>query len=507
MNRFSPPPAVVLDGATLTPESIALVARGDAIATLAPAARERNAACRHEIAVLLDRGEPLYGASTGVGALHDRAVEPSERAALQWNLLRSHAVDTGPPLPASAVRAGMAVRANQLGAGGTGVVPELLDALVAALESEPPVVGSLGALGTGDLPGLARIALTLLDGDAGGPQRVRLGLRDAIGFISSNALTAGRACVLWQEAAGLHELWLTIAALSFEAIEADPVVLAAPVQDASGDPGQIVVAARMRLALGLGPGASGPRAVTPGAPATRIQGPFPFRVVPQVDGATATALDAVRTVLAREINARGVNALIDDGRAWPNGNFHAAALTGAVDGLRSALAGSAALIAGRVGALMDPALTGCAPFLATRPGRDSGLMMLEYAAHAAAAQTRVLASPAGPYTASLAHQVESHHPLAPVSVAQLAEQLPALRTLLAAELIAAVRVCRLARRRPRGPLTGALFAHAARLAEDGEDRDLGQVLVTAGELITTWIAARSRGADADEVGLPAVSAG
>lgn len=507
MNRFSPPLAVVLDGTTLTPEAVARLAGRHATASLAPAARERNAASRSEIAALLDRGDPLYGASTGVGALHDRAVPAAEREALQWNLLRSHAVDTGPPLPEAAVRAGMAVRANQLAAGGTGVVPELLDALVAALDREPVVVGSLGALGTGDLPGLARIALTLLDRDAGGPHRVRLGLRDAIGFISSNALTAGRACLLWEEAAALHELWLTIAALSFEAIAADPIVLAAPVQEATGDPGQIAVAARMRLALGLGPGASGLRALAHGATGARIQGPFPFRVVPQVDGVTTTALATLRTVLTREINARGVNALIDQGRAWPNGNFHAAALTGAVDALRSALAASAALIAGRVAALMDPALTGCTPFLAARPGRDSGLMMLEYAAHAAAAQTRVLASPAGPYTASLAHQVESHHPLAPVSVAQLAEQLPALRTLLAAELIAAMRACTLGRRRPRGPVTGALFAHAARLAQDGVDRDLGQVLVTAGELITTWIAARSPAADANDVGLPAVSAG
>ena len=497
----------MLDGATLTPEAVALLARRQATAALAPAARARNAAARREIAALLQRGEPLYGASTGVGALHDRAIPPQQRDALQWNLLRSHAVDTGPPLSAEATRAGIAVRANQLGAGGTGVVSELLDALVAALDGETPVVGSLGALGTGDLPGLARIALTLLDRDASGPHRVRLGLRDAIGFISSNALTAGRACLLWQEAAALHEQWLTIAALSFEAIAADPIVLADPVQQATGDPGQITVAARMRFALGLGPGAAGPRAIAHGAPGARIQGPFPFRVVPQVDGATTTALATLRGVLAREINARGVNALIDQGRAWPNGNFHAAALTGAVDALRSALAGSAALIAARVGALMDPALTGCTAFLAADPGRDSGLMMLEYAAHAAAAQTRVLATPAGPYTASLAHQVESHHPLAPISVAQLAEQLTALRTLLAAELIAAMRVCALARRLPRGPLTAALAAHAAELADGGDDDDLGRLLDTAGRLITAWMAAPALEVEAERAGLPAVSAG
>src|SRR5437764_6719084 len=187
--------AIVLDGRTLTPAAVATVARDGTNVELAPAARARNAAAREAIAALLARGQPLYGATTGVGALRDRAIGDAERERFQWNLLRSHAVSAGRPLPSELVRAGMVVRANQLGAGGAGVAPGLLDGLIAALnDGITPLTREFGSLGTGDLPALADIALALLgEGqvwsgnrliDAPAPaQPIRLGLRDGLGFM------------------------------------------------------------------------------------------------------------------------------------------------------------------------------------------------------------------------------------------------------------------------------------------------------------------------------------
>ncbi|MBV8954539.1 MAG: aromatic amino acid lyase, partial [Solirubrobacterales bacterium] len=238
---------IVLDGESLTPGAVAAVARDGEAVALAPAARARNADARATLAALLERGEDVYGATTGVGALRDRQIDPPDREQLQWNLLRSHAVDAGPALPADVVRAAMVVRANQLGAGGAGVAEDLLDALVRALnQGRVPQVRQFGSLGTGDVAGLAQIALTLLC-DGGSPHdqgKIRLGLRDAVGFTSSNAITIGRAALLAEDLAALHDCWLTVAALSFEAAGADPVVLDERVNAASRGGGQCVVAAR-----------------------------------------------------------------------------------------------------------------------------------------------------------------------------------------------------------------------------------------------------------------------
>ncbi len=481
--------AVILDGASLTSAGVEAVARRWRRVELAAVARERNRAAREAIAALLARGEPLYGATTGVGALRDRTIGDAERGRFQWNLLRSHAVSAGRPVEPELVRAGMVVRANQLGAGGAGVVPALLDRLVAALnDGITPLTRELGSLGTGDLPALAEIALALLgegrvwhEGrlvDAPAPaEPIELGLRDGLGFMSSGAMTAGRAALLGVDARGLQARWLEVAALSFEALDADPVVLDPRVQGGRGAPGQTAVAERMRALLA---GA----ALHPRSPDRLIQDPYPFRVLPQVDGVAHDALESLERVLARELNSRPENALIHEGRALPTGNFHAAELGAALDGLRAAFAHSASLIAGRVSAVLDPRMSGLSPFLAADPGPDSGHMMLEYTAHAAAAEVRSLATPMAVQSVWASLGVESHASLAATAAARTAEMLEAMEVLVATELVVAIRALRMAGRVPAGAGIQPLFeAIAGALPAGLEDRRFGEDVETARELV------------------------
>jgi histidine ammonia-lyase len=480
---------IVLDGATLTPSAVDAVARRGAPVEVAPAAHARNQAARQAIADLLDRGEALYGATTGVGALRDRSIDPAVRERFQWNLLRSHAVSAGRPVAPEVVRAGMVTRANQIGAGGAGITPALLDALIDALNAGiTPLTRELGSLGTGDLPALADIALALMGeghvwragelAEAPAPRtRIRLGLRDALGFMSSNALTAGHAALLAIDAGGLLARWLQVAALSFEALDADPVVLDPRVQEARGAAGQAAVAKRMRELLAGAP-------FDPHAADRLVQDPYPFRVLPQVDGVAHDALTALDAVLVRELNARPENALIHDGRAFPTGNFHAAELGSALDALRAAFAHSASLIAGRVSALLDPRMSGLPPFLAQDPGVDSGVMMLEYTAQAAAAEVRSMAAPMSVQSVWASLGVESHASLAATAAARTAEMLSAMEVLIATELVVTLRALRFAGREPSGAGVRDLFEAAVRALDPAkEDRAFGQDVDTAMRLL------------------------
>jgi histidine ammonia-lyase len=483
---------IVIDGANLTPRDVVSVAQRGEPVQLAAEARARNGAAREAIAARLARGQALYGATTGVGALRDREIADSEREEFQWNLLRSHAVSAGRPLGVELVRAGMVVRANQLGAGGAGTAGELLDALVLALnEGITPLTHELGSLGTGDLSALAEVCLALLgegqvwrDGRLTGATAVvhnmRLGLRDALGFMSSSAFTAGRGALLAGDARGLLDAWLAVAALSFEALDADPVVLDERVQAARGAPGQTAVAARMRALLA---GAE----LAPDAPDRLVQDPYPFRVLPQVDGVAQDALHALERVVTRECNGRPENALIDHGNALPNGNFHAAELGAALDALRAALAQSASLIAARVSALLEPRMSGLAPFLAGRPGPESGVMMLEYTAQAAAAEIRSLAGTMATQTVWASLGVESHASLADTAARRTSEVLEALRVLVAIELVVAMRAFRASGSAPAGSGTRRLFELAARSLPWGlEDRAFGADVKVADALLRDW---------------------
>jgi len=493
---------IALDGRSLTPAQVMKIARDRAETHLSDDARERNAAAERLVRKLLGRGELMYGVTTGVGVLRSSRAGGEDPGDFQWRLLRSHAGGGGAPLTVEVVRAAMAVRANQIGAGGAGVGEELLDALLRALRAGvTPFVRELGSLGTGDLTALAEIAVALGGegwmwmGDDVVPaadalarvemKPVHYGPRDGIGFLSSNAVSIGQAALVYHDARRLLESALGVGALSFDATNADRAVLDARVHEARPHRGQVAVAQRLRHLLGDTRGAR-----SSGAP---IHDAFVFRCLPQVDGMMLEALDHLRDVLEVELNVAGENALMlpADGEALPNGNFHAGVLTLALDSLRGAMAQSASLVAARVSALLDPEVTGLSPQLAERPGPESGAMILEYTAHAAAAEVRSLAATAASQTTTVQSGIESHANFAGHSARRTSDALARMAVAVSAELVLAVRAVRLAGRRPTGPGVAALYDAAdAQLDPDMQDRPLSGDLETARRLLfddALWI--------------------
>jgi histidine ammonia-lyase len=499
--------SVTLDGRSLTPAEVSAVAREGRAVRLGEEARARNAAAAEAAAALLERGTRIYGVTTGVGALHSEAVPASERADHQLRLLRSHAAGAGRPLSPPLVRAAMAVRANQLGAGGAGVSDELLSALVGALNSGVvPFARELGSLGTGDLSVLAEIALALigegrvwrgaelLAAEGGlveaGLVAAHVGPRDGIAFMSSSAASAGHGALVAVDADRLLTTSLAVSALSFVAAGADPVVFDARVHAARPHPGQVAVAARMLELLGA------EAAATQGnAPQAPIHDPYPFRALAQVEGPTLDALSDLEAVLAVELNASTENALIDarSPEALPNANFHAAPLALGLDRLRAALAQSSSLVAARVSALLDPGLMGLPAALSARPGPDSGAMMLEYTAHAAAADVLSVAAPVATHPITVGGGIESHASFAPLAARRAQEALDSAAVAVAVELVVAVRALRIRGLAPTGTGAGDLFdAATRRLDADLSDRALSDDVEAARSLLFDERAAAAR---------------
>src|SRR3982074_3187379 len=89
------PGPVTLDGITLRPKKVALIAREGAVAVLSAEARSSNDRAREAIATLLARGDDLYGVTIGVGALRDYRVPEANRESYSLGLLRSHACGAG----------------------------------------------------------------------------------------------------------------------------------------------------------------------------------------------------------------------------------------------------------------------------------------------------------------------------------------------------------------------------------------------------------------------------
>ena len=160
---------IELDGRSLTLHALVAIADEHERVTIAPAAADRVRAAREVVDRKARGDEPVYGVNTGFGSFAEVKIAPDALEALQRNLVRSHAAGVGAPLPVREVRAAMALRANVLAKGYSGIRLETLEALVALLNAGVhPLVPSRGSVGaSGDLAPLAHIALVLIgEGEA-----------------------------------------------------------------------------------------------------------------------------------------------------------------------------------------------------------------------------------------------------------------------------------------------------------------------------------------------------
>src|SRR6266849_6546501 len=158
-----------LTGHDLSIADVVAVARRNAAVALDRAAEHRVAEAAKLVAELASGGAPVYGVNTGFGDLATVRVPMERVRELQLNLVRSHAVGVGDPLPQDVVRAILLLRANTLATGRSGVkvatINLLLDMLDRGVHPVIPQHGSVGA--SGDLAPLAHAALVLIgEGEA-----------------------------------------------------------------------------------------------------------------------------------------------------------------------------------------------------------------------------------------------------------------------------------------------------------------------------------------------------
>jgi histidine ammonia-lyase len=471
---------VLLDGESLTCGQVAAAARGQAPVAIGPAGRERAQGAARAAAVIA-ASRPVYGRTTGVGANRDQKVSEADASAAGLRLLRSHAGGGGPLIAPELSRAMLVVRANQIAAGGSGVDPAVLDVLADGVNRGLAVpVHTYGAIGTGDLTALAAAALCLLGERDWLPPvpdqpRFPLASSDALAFLSSSAATLGEACLACDDLTALLGASTLVAAFSLLAVGGSAEPYAEPVHRGRRRPGQQAVAARLRGLLAGEPLA-----------AARIQDPYGYRALPQVHGAAVDAVARAELTATDDINAAGENPLIDPAgmTVWHNGNFHTAYLGLALDAVRAALFQTAALSAARLGTLVEPGFTGLTPFLAGDPRPSSGVMILEYVAHAAVADIRRLAAPAALGGAVLSRGVEDHAGFSTQSARATTDVITAYRLVLACELVAAVRALRMREIGPAGPeLAAALELAGAALPRDLRDRPLDDDLAAAQDVL------------------------
>ncbi|MFI5702009.1 histidine ammonia-lyase [Streptomyces xanthochromogenes] len=489
---------VVVGTSGTTPEDVIAVARGNAKVELSAEALAALARAREIVDALAAKPEPVYGVSTGFGALASRHISPELRAQLQRNIVRSHAAGMGPRVEREVVRALMFLRLKTVASGHTGVRPSVAQTMADVLNAGiTPVVHEYGSLGcSGDLAPLSHCALTLMgEGDAEGPDGVvkpagellaaagiePVELREKEGLALLNG-TDGMLGMLCMAIADLKKLYTSAditAALSLEALLGTDKVLAPELHAIRPHPGQGASAANM-LAVLDGSGLTGHFQEEE---APRVQDAYSVRCAPQVNGAGRDTIAYALTVAERELAAAVDNPVVlADGRVESNGNFHGAPVAYVLDFLAIAAADLGSIAERRTDRLLDRNRShGLPPFLADDAGVDSGLMIAQYTQAALVSEMKRLAVPASADSIPSSAMQEDHVSMGWSAARKLRTSVDNLARIIAVEMYAATRGIELRKGLTPAPASQAAIAaaRAAGIQGPGPDRFLAPDLAAA----------------------------
>jgi histidine ammonia-lyase len=471
---------ILLDGNSLTINDVARVARGEEKdVRISDEAKAQIARSRALVDEWCERGEVIYGVTTGFGEFANVHIPHDELRQLQQNLLRSHSAGVGEPLADEVVRAMLLLRANALAKGCSGIRLVAIEQLLKFLAADIlPVIPSRGSVGSsGDLAPLAHLALALtgegfvtISEPAHGThpshrtavpakealknaniEPLILEAKEGLALINGTQMMTAIGALALHRAKQLADIADIAGAMSFEALRATDTAFDPRIHAARPHIGQAFVAERM---LGLIAGSEIRQSHRTNDP--RVQDAYSIRCIPQVHGAVRDTIEFVEKVLTIEINSATDNPLIipdpqpssliphpssfPTGSHLEGGNFHGEPLALALDYLAIALSELASISERRTERLVNGALSNGLPrFLTKHGGLNSGYMIAQYTAAALVSENKVLAHPASVDSIPTSANMEDHNSMGSISALKVRSVVKNVETVLAIELLCAAQ--------------------------------------------------------------------
>lgn len=452
---------VILDGNHLSIEDVVRVARDNEAVKLSETGKAQVLESNSRLEAILQSDRSVYGINTGFGIFADQRIPRKDSAILSRNLIISHAVGTGPALPAEIVRAAMVVRANTLVKGYSGVRLEVINTILEMLNrGVTPIVPSQGSLGSsGDLCLLSHMALVFTtdpadnEEDSGlaeingvvysgkqamqiaGIPRIELGPKEGLAINNGATFCAAEAALNVYDAQYLCNVAELCLATTIEALQGCSSAFDARLHEARGLRGQIEVAEKIRELT------SGSTLLDS---CDRIQDAYSLRCAPQVQGMTRDTVRFVWDIIEKEINAATDNPLIfEPDIALSGGNFHGEPVGMAMDFLGIAVAELGAIAERRTYRLTDGKInSGLPAMLVDTPqaaGLNSGLMMPQYTSVSLVLENQTLAYPDSVHSLPTSGSQEDHNANAMTAARHASSIIENTYHILAVELYTAVR--------------------------------------------------------------------
>jgi histidine ammonia-lyase len=400
-----------------------------------------------EVGKIVHKQKPVYGINTGFGPLCDTHISEEDTSLLQSNILKSHSVGVGKPIPQEIAKLMLITKVHALAQGYSGISPQTLERIIWHIDNNIiPVVPEKGSVGaSGDLAPLAHLFLPLIGlgevftGDEKHPagkiikesnlQPLILGPKEGLALINGTQFILAFAIKAVERLNNALNVADLVGAMSLEGLMGSSRPFDARLHAIRPFKGTKHVARRQAILL------EGSAIGNAHADCNRVQDPYSLRCMPQVHGASRNAWLHLKELTEIELNSVTDNPIIfsaDD--TISGGNFHGQPLALPLD-YATVAAAELGNIADRRCYLMSEGRYGLPKLLTDDAGLNSGLMIPQYTTAALVTENKTMCFPASADSVPTSLGQEDHVSMGSISGRKLHMVLENIEYIQAIELL------------------------------------------------------------------------
>lgn len=439
----------------------------------------------------------VYGINTGFGPLCTSRISESDTRTLQENLLKSHAVGLGEPIPVEISKLMLVLKVQALSQGFSGIQLATIERMLWMLENDMipvvPLQGSVGA--SGDLAPLSHLFLPLigygkvhLKGAIISAEKalqsyhlspIQLGPKEGLALINGTQFIAAFGVKVVDR---LHNV-LTHAdmtgAMMIEGLMGSIKPFSAELHQLRPYPGNKHTAQTILNLLHES------EIVNSHANCARVQDPYSLRCMPQVHGASRNAWLHLRDAIETEINSVTDNPVVlNAAHTISGGNFHGQPIALPLD--------YACLAASEIGNIADRRIylsiegdtPGVPKLLLKETGLNSGLMIPQYTTAALASENKGLCFPSSADSIPTSLGQEDHVSMGSIGARKALQVIGNVEKILGVELFYAAQAMDFHAPMKSGKIMTAIYEHVrTKISPVVSDRVMTEDMETAIELI------------------------
>ena len=434
--------------------SLALsMARGKTKGIISETTREGIRKSSQVVTNIANGDKAVYGINTGFGPLCTTMISKDETEILQKNILMSHAVGVGDPIPNEIAKLMLILKVHALSRGFSGVQEQTLDRIIWHIDHDAiPIVPSQGSVGaSGDLAPLSHLFLPLIGlGKVNFEKEVittealfakesltpiDLGAKEGLGLINGTQFIAAHATVVVEKLRNILVHADITGAMMVEGLLASVKPFSPELHDIRAYKGTRHVASIVRTLL------KDSEVVASHANCTRVQDPYSLRCIPQVHGSSRNAWLHLKEMVEVELNSVTDNPIVfNEDHTISGGNFHGQPLALPLDYACLAAAELGNISDRRIYLSLEGDTPGVPKLLLKETGTNSGFMIPQYTTAALVSENKGLCFPASADSIPTSLGQEDHVSMGSISGRKTLQVIDNVEKILGIELFCAAQV-------------------------------------------------------------------